>query len=287
MTGYGSGAAEAGDGQILVVIRSVNHRYLDLRTKLGPEFADMSDLVEATVRQQLGRGRVEVNARLERSAGSDVFLSLERAKAAVEQLRALRDQSAPNEPLPLSLLAALPGLFEEGAKQTPDQMRASLQSALNTALAALKDMRTTEGAALARDLVQRVESVRSMAADVAKASPDLVTTYRTKLKARIAKLLADGSIASDPSRLETEVALFADRADVTEETTRLHAHCDHFLSIAASDDAVGRKLDFLLQEMGREANTIGSKISDAAVTHIVVEMKTELERVREQVQNVL
>jgi len=287
MTGYGSGAVPVGDGQVIVTARSVNHRYLDIRTKLAPELLEFSDHVEALARQQLGRGRIDITARLERPAGSDVALSLDRAAAAIRQLRALRDQSAPDEPLPLGLLSALPGLFAEGSPLTLNQLRRATESAVGLALTSLHQMRTTEGEALTRDLLQRLDRVQSMVDDTEQRTPDLVSQYRTKLHARIAKLLADGTLASDPGRLETEVALFADRADVTEEITRLRAHCDHFRATARGSDAVGRKLDFLMQEMAREVNTIGSKIGDAAVTHVVVEIKTELERVREQVQNVL
>lgn len=287
MTGYGSGSAPLGDGQLIVGVRSVNHRYLDIRVKLAPELLELSDHVEAFARQQLARGRIEINARLERPPGSEVALSLDRATAAVQQLRALRDRVAPNEPLPLSLLSALPGLFAEGASLAVDQMRSAVEAALNLAFADLTRMRSVEGEALARDLLQRVDRIHSMVDDIEARNPDLVSQYRTKLHGRIAKLLADGTLVSDPARLELEVVMFADRADVAEEITRLRAHCDHFRATAASNDAVGRKLDFLLQEMAREGNTIGAKVGDATVTHVVVELKTELERVREQVQNVL
>lgn len=287
MTGYGAGSAPVGDSAVVVSARAVNHRHFDVRSKLAPELLDFADLVESVARQHVGRGRVEVTVRLERPAGAEVTLATHRALAAISQLRVLRDQTAPTEPLPLGLLAALPGLFSEGIDLAPDALRDGLRQALDLAFDALNEMRRTEGAALASDLASRLTRIRELAGDVAERTPDLVTQYRTKLHARIAKLLADGSLASDPNRLETEVAIFADRADVTEEITRLNAHCDHFAAIAGSDDAVGRKLDFLLQEMGREANTIGSKISDASVTHLIVEIKTELERVREQVQNVL
>lgn len=287
MTGYGSGAAPAGNGQVVIALRAVNHRYLDVRTKLSVELVDLTDYVESVVRQRLGRGRIEISAKLERPIGAEVTLSKERALAAVQQLRALRDESAPGEPLPLPLLSALPGLFTDAVAITADELRGALDQALRLALDDMDRMRTSEGRALARDLGARIDRIGALASDVEQRSPDLVSQYRNKLAQRVAKLLADGTLAADPSRLETEVALFADRADVTEEITRLRAHCDHFLSIAKSDEAIGRKLDFLMQEMAREANTIGSKIADAAVTHMVVEIKTELERVREQVQNVL
>lgn len=287
MTGYGTGTASVGDSVVTVSARAVNHRHFDVRSKVAPELVDFTDLIESVARQHVGRGRVEISVRLERPAGAEVTLATDRALTAISQLRVLRDQTAPNEPLPLGLLAVVPGLFSEGVQLEADALREGLGGALERAFAALNEMRKTEGAALAVDLDTRLARLRELAADVAVRTPDLVAQYRSRLQARIAKLLGDGSLASDPGRLETEVAIFADRADVTEEITRLNAHFDHFAGIAASDDAVGRKLDFLLQEMGREANTIGSKISDAAITHLVVEIKTELERVREQVQNVL
>jgi uncharacterized protein (TIGR00255 family) len=287
MTGYGTGTASVEGCVIAVSARAVNHRYFDVRTKMPPELLDFTDVVERVARQQISRGRVEVTVRLERPAGEEITLATNRAMAAISQLRVLRDQTAPGEALPLGLLAAVPGLFSEATPLAPDLLRDALHRALEQAFNALNEMRRTEGAALTNDLLARLQRLRELGGSIAGRAPDLVAQYRTKLHARIAKLLSDGSLASDPARLETEVAIFADRADVTEEITRLNAHCDHFADIAASDDAVGRTLDFLLQEMGREANTIGSKISDASITHLVVEIKTELERVREQVQNVL
>ncbi len=287
MTGYGLGTAPIGGGHVIVSARAINHRYLDVRVKTTPELADLSDMIESAVRQQAGRGRVEINARLEGAAASTVTLDLKRASRALAELRALRDHVAPDEPVPLLLLGSVPGLFSETSTFTNDDLRRAIDAALADTMRELKQMRTDEGRSLTRDILGRIERVRVLATDVAQRTPNLTSDYRTKLNARIAKLLADGALTHDPARLETEIAIFADRADVTEEITRLCTHCDHFASVAGVDDAVGRKLDFLLQEMGREANTIGSKIGDAAITHMVVEIKTELERVREQVQNVL
>lgn len=287
MTGYGLGTAPIGGGQVVVSARAVNHKYLDVRIKLTPELSDHAEFVESSVRQQLARGRVEVNARLEGVTGSAVKLDLERATHALGELRTLRDHVAPNEPIPLTLLGTVPGLFSEASTFTSDELRTAIDAALGVAMQELRVMRAKEGQALTRDILGRIERIHTIANDVAQRTPSLTSDYRTKLNTRIAKLLADGALTHDPGRLETEVAIFADRTDVTEEITRLRTHCNHFAGIATADDAVGRKLDFLLQEMGREANTIGSKIGDAAITHLVVEIKTELERVREQVQNVL
>ena len=168
-----------------------------------------------------------------------------------------------------------------------DALRESVRRAFDAAIVALDEMRAREGAALASDLVKRLDGVRRIAGQVAKRAPDVVDAHRKKLKERAERLRASMEIGGiEPGRLEQEIALFAERVDIAEELTRLESHCAQFASLLAQEAQIGRRLDFLLQEMARESNTVGAKSPDATISHAIVELKAEIERMREQVQNV-
>ncbi len=167
-----------------------------------------------------------------------------------------------------------------------DFVRAAARTAFETATTALDEMRTREGAALGQDLVRRLERVRRLARDVEGRSPDVLEAHRKRLRERADRLRIATEIDVDATRLEQELAMFAERSDITEELTRLESHCAQLAALLASNEAIGRRLDFLLQEMAREANTVGAKSPDAQISHAIVEIKAEIERMREQVQNV-
>lgn len=291
MTGHGVGEAALGPGRVQIEIRSVNHRYLEVRVRLPTELLEHGGFVEEHVRGALGRGRIEVTGRLFGDALSAPVLDVARARAAYEQLVALRDALSPREPLPLSLLASVPELFV--ARGLPDlrAAREALAGAIEQACRGVIEMRAREGAALAVDLDARIERMVEHVAQIEARVPETVEGARRKLADRIEKLLlqAGAGVPLEESRLEQEIAIFADRCDVTEECTRLRSHADQFraLTEAGAPEALGRRLDFLLQEMAREANTIGAKSSDAEIARLVVELKADVERMREQVQNVL
>ncbi len=286
MTGYGSAQADLGRGRLVIEVRAVNSRFLDLRVRLPSALADHAGLVEEILRRRLGRGRVELSARLEGGSAGAVQLDHERAREAYRALCELRDELRPEEPVPLSLLGTVPGLFVEQGGPDPEATRTALARTTELACTVLDGMREREGAALATALAGHLAEVRRAAAEVKARCPQVVESYRARLRERLERLLADGMAQVDPGRLEHEVALFADKSDVTEEVERLASHCDQFEELIAEEASVGRKLDFLLQEMGREANTLGSKSSDVQLVRLVVELKAEIERLREQVQNV-
>lgn len=288
MTGYGSGEAPLGRGRLLVDARAVNHRFLDVRVRLPPEIGDHAAAAEEVARRSLERGRIEITARVEGEAVASPELDVARARSAFEQLSRLRDELTPGEPVPLSLLATVPDLFTTRGGPPAKETLQALCSATEAACAALTEMRRREGAALAVDLRERLAQLRSQVASVRVRVPEAVESYRKKLGERLERLLRETRVDLDAGRLEHEVALFADKGDVTEELTRLVSHCDQVEQLLEDGSApVGRKLDFLLQEMNRETNTIGSKSSDVTMARTVVDMKAELERMREQVQNVL
>jgi uncharacterized protein (TIGR00255 family) len=273
---------------VTVEARSVNQRFLDVRVRLPPPLIEHATAVEEVARKQLVRGRVEISARLDGSLSAGTLLDRERAKAAFRDLRDLRDELDLEDAVPLALLGAVPGLFVERVAIASDAVRDVLRTTTHAACQQLSSMRRTEGAALRRDLEQRVARLLELNAKIGERRSELDEAHRERLRGRIRNLVEGTQLQLDPGRLELEVALLADRADVSEEITRLASHCQQFAALLGQDDEpVGRKLEFLLQEMGREVNTLGSKVSDLAVTGCVLEQKTELERLREQVQNVL
>jgi uncharacterized protein (TIGR00255 family) len=286
MTGYGSAEAELGNGRLIVEVRAVNHRFLDPRVRVPSAFADHAGLVEEVVRRRLGRGRVEASVRVEGGAIGAATLDRARARDAYRALSELRDELRPEEPVPLALLGAVPGLFVEQGGPAPEETRAALASATERACEALDAMRRREGEALAKALGAHLTELRRAAAEVKVRCPEVIESYRARLRERLERLLEGGAWQLDPGRLEHEVALFADKSDVTEELERLTSHCAQFEELLGQSGQIGRKLDFLLQEMGREVNTLGSKSADVHLVRLVVELKAEIERLREQVQNV-
>jgi len=290
MTGYGRGHAPLGRGSFVVEIRAVNHRFLDLRVRADSELTAEQHVLEAYVRKHVLRGRVDVSARLEGKLGTDVVLDRARARAAFAELIALRDELAPNESIPLSLLSGVPALFSEVGAPAPEARLVAAEQAVQMACADLAHMRNLEGSALAVDLTRRAAGLLESVEKIAAATTNQSAALRDKLSARLRKLL-DGmtDIPLDAGRLELEVALLADRTDVSEELTRLRSHVAQLRELLADTggDPVGRKLEFLIQELGREANTVGAKIADAGAAQHALEVKAELERMREQVQNVL
>jgi uncharacterized protein (TIGR00255 family) len=291
MTGFGAGSVRVGAATVVIEARAVNHRFLDVRVRLPSALADHAGAVEDVARGELTRGRIELGGRFEGRLSGEVVLDRERARTALRELQELQVELRRSEPLPLSLLGVVPGLFVEHAAVAPDEVRAALQEATRAACRALGAMRGKEGEALARDFDARLQRVSQIAGRVEQRLPELSAAHRERLRARLSALLEGTAVALDPGRLEHEVALQADRSDVSEELTRLHSHCQQFAALiapqTAGDEPIGRRLEFLLQEMGREVNTLGSKVSDLQVTGCVLDLKAELERMREQVQNVL
>lgn len=286
MTGFGVGDAPLGDGRVTVELRALNHRFLDVRVRLPEELLDQSFFIEQLARESLARGRFDVGVRLEGAALPPPLFSVERARALYSGLCQLRDELAPGTELPITALTGMPDLVTTPTTADSVGARASLKAAFEAALRRLDEMRLSEGRALTRELSARLDSARRLRATISARGGEMLEGYRTRLRERLDRLLSESGLQVDPGRLETEIVILADRSDVTEELVRLDSHFDQFERLIAADGPVGRRLDFLLQEIGRESNTIGAKSQDAPIAHLVVEMKAELERIREQVQNV-
>ena len=291
MTGYGIARRDVpGVGTRLAVdVRALNHRFLDVRTRVDVELQEHAAALESVARTRLLRGRIEVSAKLQNGGLRGApRLDRDRARAAYAELCELRDDIAPGEPVPLSLLSSVPDLYACAEVIDPTMLRELVADAIREACEAVEVMRLREGQSLAQDLSGRLETIRARTAQLHVLCPSLVEDHRSRMRERLERLIEDQGLVLDDHRLEHELALFADKSDVAEELARLRSHCDQFVEMMQSTGpAHGRKLDFLLQEMAREVNTIGAKVADAQITRVVVEMKADVERMREQVQNVL
>jgi uncharacterized protein (TIGR00255 family) len=287
MTGFGVADAPLGGGRLTVEVRTVNHRYLDLRVRVPKELSDLGMFLEQLTRARVTRGRCEVSVRVDASALSSNRLDLDRARHAFQAFQRVRDEVAPGAEVPLSLLASVPDLFAGGVTEdTLDEARAAVSGALRGALDRLDATRDREGGALFADLTERGAVLATLVEQMAMRVPSMMDAYRRKVRERVQTLLAAADVAVDNGRVEQEVVLFADRTDITEELTRLRIHLAALDDLLGAEGTVGRRVDFLLQEISREVNTVGSKSQDAGITRAVVEAKAELERMREQVQNV-
>jgi len=285
MTGFGVGEAKLGAGRVCFEARSVNHRFLELRVRMPRELTEHSVFVEQLLRPRLSRGRVDVTVHWEGGHGG-VALDRERARAALRALRELAGELGVQGEVPLSLLSAVPDLFVTAADAERGDVREALTAAAEVCLAELDAMRRQEGAALAHDLTERLGGVREILRRLVELTARCAPRYRERVRARVGRLLEAVGARVDDARLEQEVVLLAEHTDVTEELTRLGAHVEQFAALVSATDPIGRRLDFVLQEMSREANTLGAKAIDAEITLQVVELKAELERLREQAQNV-
>ncbi|MBL8860829.1 MAG: YicC family protein [Planctomycetes bacterium] len=289
MTGFGAAAAKGSGAEARVEIRSVNHRHLQVKSRLPQSLTHLEPQIEAAVRAKLSRGSVTVGVDLERERGAGARID-ERALRAwcVEIQRATRAAGLEAE-FGLETVLGLPGVLVAGdgdARARADERL--VLAALGAALESLDTMRAREGRALAADLKKHGQAIRGVAKRLEKRLPKLVQEQHAALRRRLADLLegAPGARLPKEADLARELALLADKTDVAEELTRLASHLAQLDALVASGTPAGRPLDFLVQELFREANTIGSKCNDAQAAHLVVELKTLVERLREQVQNV-
>jgi uncharacterized protein (TIGR00255 family) len=286
MTGFGAGEAPFGASKLTLELRALNHRHTEVRVRLPAELLDHAGFVEQLARERLGRGRFDVGVRVSGGELLPARFSRERAQAVYGALLELRDALAPGAEVPFTAVTALPELVTTPVAIDAEGLRAALRTAFERALSDLDVMRGVEGRALGADIAEHLARCRKLAFEVKARAANLVESHRARLSERVQRLLDGAKLKLDPARLEQELALFADKSDIAEELSRLQSHFEYFATISGSDGAIGRRLDFVLQEIGREANTIASKSQDAPISHLVVELKTEIERIREQVQNV-
>ncbi len=290
MTGYGRAEARSASGTFSIEMRSVNNRFLDVQVKLPRSLAAIEQRVRKAVQARFSRGRIDVfiNHGGSDAQASRLVLDIDRAGQYVGIMREMKSRfDLPGE-VDLALVSALPDIIgREEVTEDLDQIWASLAGGLEGAMQGLRAMRDREGQALGEDISARLETIDRLADDIRDRVPETIKHARARMTASIEKLLKE---PPEPDRIAQEIAFLADRTDVSEELTRLGSHVGQFrdflLAAGAEAEPVGRKLDFLLQEIGREVNTIASKALDADISLMVVTIKAEIEKIREQVQNV-
>ncbi len=281
MTGYGRGMAAQGGTRATVDVRAVNHRFLDLKLR-GSLAPAIEEAISTKVRAALERGAVTVSVHVEREGAASMRIDGDAAKAAHDLLVATAQRLGLAGP-DLALVLAQPGVVVQGQGAEVGDEQPAVVAALDGALAQLETMRIAEGAALAAELTSRLAELDALRASIATLAAGVPQQVAKRLQERVRKLLDDNV---DPARLAQEIAMLADRADITEELVRLASHLDQARGLIAKPGAAGRRLDFLVQEIGRELNTIGSKSTLAEITAAIVDAKAVVEKIREQVQNV-
>ena len=287
MTGYGRAVETVNGREFTVELRSVNNRYLDCSVRLPRILSFGEDAVKQAVKASVSRGKVEVYISVYSDGGDETQVSLNKnvLSGYLSAMRQMVDEFGVCDDISVSTVSRLPEVFlVEKPQVDEEQLLADMMLVVNKALDSYDTMRRTEGQALDQDLRSRGETILSLVAQVEQGNGQTVIDYRTRLEAKLREVLANTAI--DESRILTEAAIFADKVAVDEETVRLRSHLKQMNSMLDNGGAVGRKLDFLLQEMNREANTIGSKCTDVNLARIVVDIKAELEKIREQTQNI-
>ena len=287
MTGYGRGERVLHDRTITVELRAVNNRYLDCAVKIPRSYVFAEEFIKSQVQKSVGRGKLDVFVSIDSTAADKVAVKLNRpvADGYYQALTQLRDSYSLRDDLSVSLLSRFPDVFL--VEKEPGDMEViaeDIGQVLTLALEEFNAMREREGRKLAEDVQTKAVAIAGLLSQVEDRSPATVAEYREKLCQRMEEVLSSTQI--DESRILTEAALFADKVAVDEETVRLRSHLSQLEEMLSKGGAVGRKLDFLIQEFNREANTIGSKCSDVEMAKLVVELKGEIEKIREQVQNI-
>ncbi|WP_294758972.1 YicC/YloC family endoribonuclease [uncultured Gemmiger sp.] len=287
MTGYGRAGALLHGRDIKVELRSVNARFFEYSSRLPRSCAFLEDKLKKLVAAKVSRGKVELSLSIQTVTAADTVVSVNWSLA--QGYRAALDSLIEKMDLKNDVTAGMIARFPEVLTQTAaptneDELWQDVQSVALQAVDAFVAMRAVEGEKLKADVAGRLDTIEELVAKIEQGSAGRVQAYSDKLYARLQELLGDRSI--DESRLVTEAAIFADKTAIDEETVRLHSHVAQYREILALDEPVGRKLDFLTQELNRESNTIGSKCQDVAITRLVVELKSEIEKIREQIQNI-
>ena len=290
MTGFGRGEYSDGKRNVICEIRTVNHRYADISVKMPKRYSFAEEKIKALIKERVRRGKVEVSIIVENLTEGDITIRLNSpvAQQYIENLKELKERYGLTGEIDLKLVSSMPDVL----KAIPDvedeeEVTAVICESVKAAVSRLDEMRTTEGAKLAEDLLMRGELIREIVKKIEKRAPLVAEEYREKLEARIRELVED-KVDIPADRILVEAAVFADKANITEELVRLDSHMIQLKAFLteSGEGTVGKKLDFLVQEMKREANTIGSKANDLEITSLMLETKSEIEQIREQVQNI-
>lgn len=287
MTGFGRSESIVGGRDISVEIRSVNHRYFDYSSRISRGYGFLDAKLKAYLQDRIARGKIDLSVTVEtlESADAELLVNHPLASGYIAALRDLQQRYGLRDDISVGVVARYADIFTvHRAPEDEEAIWAAVRGVADGAFLSFSAMREAEGEHLRADFLDRAARILELVSGVEERSPKTVEEYREKLLQRLRDLLADADV--DEQRVLTEAAIFADKVSVAEETVRLRSHIDQFLSMLETGGAVGRRLDFLVQEMNREANTIGSKCVDAEIAHTVVDMKAEIEKIREQIQNI-
>ncbi len=287
MTGYGRAQKILNGRDILVEIRSVNHRYYEYSSRIPRTYSYIDEKLKALLKTSVSRGKVEVSVTINNIEAKESEISVNKAVAEgyINALRSVSEELGLKDDLVLSKLIKLPEIFVvQKAPDNQEQIWADIAEVADEALSKFVEMRSTEGERLKNDIIAKADFILGMVEKVEELSPQTVENYRSRLYQKLSEILENKDI--DEQRILTESAVFAEKIAVDEETVRLKSHISQLKNMFDSDDPIGRKLDFIVQEMNREVNTIGSKAQDLNITKIVVDMKAEIEKIREQIQNI-
>ena len=289
MTGFGRGAVTGDSFSVAVEIKTVNNRYLDIHLRLSQELSSLERQVRKTISDRISRGRVDVNINFERTAATTYEVNRPLIAGYIKALRDIQSEFNLAGDVDINTLTRLPGALASTREGLDETVNAGLEKALQEALDDLQRMREVEGAALAAEMRTRLANIEAEVPTIEGAAAGLVDAYRQRLHKRITELVArsgNQNLELDAGRLAQEVAYLADRSDISEELARLRSHLEQFRATTNSEGEIGKRLDFLLQELNREANTVLSKSTEVAIKEAALAIKAEVEKLREQVQNV-
>src|SRR6185295_3547643 len=288
MTGYGRGSADGPTFSLSVDLKTVNNRFLDVHLRLSGELAALEPVIKRQIGARLSRGRVDVSINFEKTAQTAYEINRPLIAGYVNALRGMQKEFNIGGELDINVLARLPGALQPSREGLSDEVVAGIEKAVAEGLDQLEKMRAEEGETLRREMAERIDKIDALVPTIESAAAGLVDAYRTRLQKRIGELLSrNGQLVEiDPARLAQEVAYLSDRSDVSEEMVRLRSHLAQFSEALNAPGETGKMLDFLLQELNREANTTLSKSTDLAIKEAALAIKAEVEKLREQVQNV-
>lgn len=286
MTGYGRANLSVNNREYQVEIKSVNHRYLDVSVKMPRAISYLEEEVKKTIMKQIKRGKVDVFITFENNSveGREIKINTEIAGLYINELKKLADKENILANIEVTEISKYPDVLSIQNDQDDEVIRNELIEVTQQASQKLASMRSIEGEKMAQDLLQRLAQVQQKVKEISEQSTGLIEDYVVKLKGRIQEMLPNQEI--DQARLAQETVIFADKCSIEEEITRLNSHIEQFKNLLQSEEAVGKKLDFLVQEMNRETNTVGSKANNLEITNGVIDIKTQIENIREQIQNI-
>ena len=286
MTGYGRAKLSKDDREYQIEIKSVNHRYLDISVRIPKQLSYLEETIKKEIAKKVKRGKIDVFVTFENNSleGKEIKINTELAKAYINELKKLAEKENILSDIQVTEISKYPDVLNIQSSQDDEKITEEVLETITIATDNLVQMRVTEGNKISEDLLKRLNIINKKVEEIAKLSTGLIEEYVVKLEERIKEILKNQEI--DKTRLAQEVVIYADKCSIEEEVTRLNSHISQFKNLLNSNEAIGKKLDFIIQEMNRETNTIGSKANNLEITNGVIDIKTEIENIREQVQNI-